>query len=55
MKLYRLRLFHENKIEWTEWRNIDAPFKDKDVFTIQFSEPLTIEETKEFFKTYEVE
>lgn len=55
MKQYRLRLFHPDVTEWIEWRNIDVPFKDKDILTIQFNEPLTVEEAKEFFKHYEVE
>lgn len=52
MKQYRLRLFHKSSTEWIAWRNIDVPFEDKDILTIQFNEPLTIEESKEFFKTY---
>lgn len=52
MKQYRMRLFHAHKTEWIEWRNIDVPFNDKDILTIQFNEPLTIEESREFFKTY---
>lgn len=52
MKQYRLRLFHKNKTEWIEWRNITVPFEDKDILTIQFNEPLTVEEAKEFFKHY---
>lgn len=51
MKQYRLKLFHEHKTEWSDWRNIDIPFKDKDIL-IQFNEPLTVEESKEFFKNY---
>ena len=54
MKKYRMRLFHANKTEWTEWRNINVPFADKDILTIQFNEPLTVQEAKEFFKNYEV-
>lgn len=52
MKQYRMRLFHAHKTEWIEWRNIDVPFNDKDILTIQFNEPLTIEESREFFKHY---
>lgn len=52
MKQYRLRLFHESKTGWTEWRNINTPFKDKDVLTVQFNEPLTYEESEAFFKNY---
>lgn len=52
MKQYRLRLFHPSKTVWTEWRNITISFEDKDILTIQFTEPLTIKEAKEFFKHY---
>lgn len=54
MKQYRLRLFHKNKTEWTEWKSITLPIIATDILTIQFNEPLTIEEAKEFFKYYEV-
>ena len=54
MKQYRMRLFHKEHTEWIEWRDINVPFDDKDILTIQFNEPLTIEEAKEFFKNYEV-
>lgn len=52
MKQYRLRLFHKSSTIWSEWRSITVPFEDKDILTIQFNEPLTVEESKEFFKTY---
>lgn len=54
MKQYRLRLYHVSNTEWTEWRAITTPFHDKDILTIQFDQPLTLEESKEFFKHYEV-
>lgn len=52
MKQYRLHLFNKSSTEWIEWRNINVPFENKDILIIQFNEPLTIEESKEFFKTY---
>lgn len=55
MKQYRLRLFHPTKTIWTEWRNVDVPFKEKDILTIQFNEPLTVLESKDLFTHYEVE
>lgn len=54
MKQYRLRLLHKNKTEWTEWRDITIPIEDKDILKIEFNEPLTLEESREFFKHYEV-
>ncbi len=55
MKQYRLKLFHPKETVWTHWRNLDQRPKEKDILTIQFNEPLTVEESKEFFKHYEVE
>ena len=50
-KLYRLRLFHKNKTEWTEWRELCMPFKvtDTDILHVNFTEPLTYDEAKKFF------
>lgn len=55
MKQYRLKVTDKKfNHKWTEWRNLDIPFGDADILTIQFNEPLTIEEAKDFFKHYEV-
>lgn len=54
MKMYRLRLFHKSKTEWTEWRKLDAYPDDLDILTVQFNEPLTIEEAKAFFNNFKV-
>lgn len=54
MKQYRLRLFHKDRTVWTEWRELDIPFGDKDILTVQFNEPLTMAEAMLLFKNYEV-
>jgi len=55
MKQYRLKVSDKKfNHKWTEWRNVDIPFGDADILTIQFNEPLTVEEAKDFFKHYEV-
>lgn len=51
MKQYRIR----TSKGWSVWVPISLPIKSGDILTIQFNEALTVEETKEFFKHYEVE
>lgn len=50
MKEYRIK----TPKGWSAWKSINTPVKNGDVLTIQFNEPLTVEESKEFFKHYEV-
>jgi hypothetical protein len=55
MKQYRIK----TPKGWSIWVTINNPIsnlaKNADILTIQFNEPLTVEEAKEFFKHYEVE
>lgn len=50
MKQYRIK----TPKGWSDWLLIKVPITNTDILTIQFNEPLTLEESKEFFKHYEV-
>lgn len=53
MKQYRIRTDHNgSSFIWSEWHNLDVPLTDNSILTIQFSEALTVEESKEFFKHF---
>lgn len=48
MKQYRIKTSRD----WSEWRKLAEPLYQIDILTIQFNEPLAVEEVKEFFKHY---
>lgn len=51
MKQYRIK--REGQLpQWSEWRNLNVQLKDHNILTVQFNEPLTVEESEEFFKHF---
>lgn len=52
MKQYRIKTLNNEQTSWSKWYGLEVPLKDHDILTVQFTEALTVEESKEFFKHF---